>query len=166
MYRILPYKLSMKNCQNFPPLKPLGQRRSSGFTYFSKWKKRAKPYFHIFPVRIWKKSWHGFCIAIQLVFCTWKTCFHIFPTFADSADWTASSIYFPKSFNRKPVYLYRNTPNDPAIFPNPVILFNQCILVSGVCGFAAGEHMFAPVFASENVCSHREKPSPAVSYII
>ena len=121
MYRILPYKLSTQNCQKFPPLKPLGQRRSSGFTYFSKWKNWAKPYFQIFPVRICKKSWHSFCIAVELVFCTWKTYFQIFPTFADSADWTASRVYFQKIFSQKTVYLYKKTPKNTVIRPNPVI---------------------------------------------
>lgn len=159
MYEILPYKLSTQNFQKFPPLQRRCFKAFSGFTYFPKWKKRAKLHFHIFPVRIWKKSWHGFCIAMRLVFCTWKTYFHIFPTFADSADWTASMVYFPKNFNRKTVYLYRNTPNDPAIFPKAVFLSFKRILVGGRCGFTADEHMFAPVFASENVCSHRKNRS-------
>ena len=167
MYEILPYKLSTQNFQKFPPLQRRCFKAFSGLTYFSKWKMRAKLHFHIFPVRMWQKSWHGFCMAISLVFCTWETYYHIFPTFADSVDCGASMVYFPKNFNRKTVYLYRNTPNDAVIFPKAVILSFRRILVSGGCGFAADEHMFAPVFASENVCSHREKlfSSSSLHYI-
>ena len=54
------------------------------------------------------------------------------------------------------MYLYKKTRKKGKNRRFPAFFFESRYLSKLASDFVAGEHMFAPVFASENVCSHRE----------